>query len=192
MSVTLISGVVPLTAAAHWLAIEGVQPAVPQNPTQAEAARLSETTPKGASTMSSPAAIGNAENQALKPQVKHILSKELVLYFDRVCHAVTDENNESMRRAAYSSLRNDPGLHQLLPYILQFISEKVTHGMKNIFILNQTMEVAHAILDNVNLFVEPYVGAFPPARGTTALTSADSLTHPPNINLSNWETTRRP
>lgn len=94
--------------------------------------------------------------------MKHILSKELQLYFDRVCAAVTDESNESLRSAALASLRNDPGLHQLLPYFVQFISEKVTHGLKNMFILNMMMELTYALLENENLFIEPYVSSLIP------------------------------
>lgn len=148
---------------AHWLAIEGVQPAVPQNPAPAEAARLSEATPKGSSQTSSlVATIGNSENVTVKPLVKHILSKELQLYFERVCTAALDDTNESLRIAALASLRNDPGLHQLLPYFLQFIAEKVTHNLRNLFILNQMMEITHALLENESLFIDPYVSSIVP------------------------------
>lgn len=147
---------------AHWLAIEGVQPAIPQNPTPTEAARLSETTPKGSNTTSHAATVGNSDNVTVKPLVKHILSKELQLYFERVCTAVLDEHNEALRTAAFSSLRNDPGLHQLLPYFLQFIAEKVTHGLRNLFVLTQMMELTHALLENDSLFIEPYVSSIVP------------------------------
>ncbi|TGZ82856.1 DUF1546-domain-containing protein [Ascodesmis nigricans] len=151
-----------VTFTAHWLAIEGVQPAIPQNPTPMEAARLSETTPKGSNSTSLAATAGNSENVAVKPLVKHILSKELQLYFERVCTAVLDEHNEALRTAGLSSLRNDPGLHQLLPYFLQFIAEKVTHTLRNLFVLGQMMELAHALLENESLFIEPYIASIVP------------------------------
>lgn len=141
--------------AAHWLAVEGVQPAIPQNPTPSES--RAETTSKGSTTNNSVAALGSTENTNVKPLVKHILSKELQLYFEKVCSAILDEHNDSLRAAALSSLRHDPGLHQLLPYFVQFISEKVTHGLKNLFILGMMMQFTWAILENENLFVEPYV-----------------------------------
>jgi transcription initiation factor TFIID subunit 6 len=151
------------TPTAHWLAVEGVQPSVAQNPSHAEAVRLSEGTPKGSNATSSLAATaGNSDNVSIKPLVKHVLSKELQLYYERVCSAITDESNEIARNAALASLRNDPGLHQLLPYFLQFVSERVTHKLKDMFVLMQMMDLTHALLENENLFIEPYV-RFPPS-----------------------------
>lgn len=150
-----------VTFTAHWLAIEGVQPATPMNPTPSESARQSETTPKGAPPPAS-TTVPTTADVSVRPLVKHILSKELQLYFDRVCSAVTDESNDALRAAALASLRNDPGLHQLLPYLVQWISEKVTHGLKHLFILSVMLQVTHALLDNSNLFIEPYVAALIP------------------------------
>ncbi|KAI5780793.1 hypothetical protein EDC01DRAFT_620445 [Geopyxis carbonaria] len=152
-----------VTFTTHWLAIDGVQPAVPQNPSQSEFARFSEATPKGSNVTSSLAATaGNSDNFVLQPLVKHILSKELQLYYERVTAAVMDEQNDTIRAAAFSSLRHDPGLHQLLPYFLQFVSEKVTHSLKNMFVLHQMMELTHALLENETFFIEPYVASIIP------------------------------
>jgi transcription initiation factor TFIID subunit 6 len=97
------------------------------------------------------------DNVAVKPAVKHILSKELQLYFERICSAVLDPENEEYRIAAFSSLKTDPGLHQLVPYFVQFIAEKVTHNLKDIFVLTQVMTLTSAMLANDSLFVDPYV-----------------------------------
>jgi transcription initiation factor TFIID subunit 6 len=107
---------------------------------------------------------GNSENVTVKPLVKHLLSKELQLYYERVCSAVTDETNEALRNAALASLRSDPGLHQLLPYFLQFVSEKVTHKLRDMFVLTQMMDITHALLENESLFVEPYVLILSPSQ----------------------------
>ncbi|KAI5305318.1 Non-classical phosphatidylinositol transfer protein (PITP), partial [Ascosphaera pollenicola] len=121
---------------AHWLAIEGVQPSVPQNPSTSDS-RVSELLPKGPNANANLAAMSGRDNVNVKPLVKHILSKELQLYFEKVCAAILDETNDDFRLSALSSLREDPGLHQLVPYFVQFISEKVTHGLKDLFILTQ-------------------------------------------------------
>ncbi|MCJ1354545.1 MAG: hypothetical protein MMC33_004534 [Icmadophila ericetorum] len=146
---------------AHWLAVEGVQPSIPQNPTSADARNL-ELLPKGPGANPHLAAINGNDNIAVKPLVKHILSKELQLYFEKICSALLDENNDEYRIAAFASLRSDPGLHQLVPYFAQFIAEKVTHSLKNMFILEQMMQFAAAILDNESLYIEPYVSALIP------------------------------
>jgi transcription initiation factor TFIID subunit 6 len=98
------------------------------------------------------------QNVAVKPLVKHILSKELQQYFERVCNAFLDESSEEYRISAFSSLREDPGLHQLVPYFVQFIAEKVTHSLKDIFVLTQVMHMAEALIQNKSLYVDPYVG----------------------------------
>lgn len=144
---------------AHWLAIEGVQPAVPQNPTSADS-RNQELVPKGPGANPNLAAISGSENVTVKPQVKHILSKELQLYFEKICTALLDENNLDYRNAAIASLKSDPGLHQLVPYFVQFVAEKVTHNLKNLFVLQQMMHLTEAILNNESLYVDPYVRIF--------------------------------
>ena len=89
--------------------------------------------------------------------MKHILSKELLLYFEKICGALVDESSDEYRLAAVASIRSDPGLHQLVPYFVQFIAEKVTHNLKNLFILTQMMQLATAMLENDSLYVDPYV-----------------------------------
>jgi transcription initiation factor TFIID subunit 6 len=66
-----------------------------------------------------------AEGVDTKKQVKHVLSKELQLYFEKVAGALTNEESEGIRETAIASLRNDPGLHQLVPYLVAFVAEKV-------------------------------------------------------------------
>merc|ERR1711977_502654 len=81
---------------AHWLAVEGVQPSIPQNPTSNEARNL-ELLPKGPNANPALAAMTGTENTTTKPQVKHILSKELQLYFEKVCASVLDETQPEYR-----------------------------------------------------------------------------------------------
>lgn len=123
--------------------------------------------------------------------MKHILSKELQLYFERVCSALLDENDDEYRLAALASLRTDPGLHQLVPYFVQFISEKVTHNLKDLFVLTQMIHLASAMLENPSLYVEPYVASIVPpiltcligrrlgngSNATGAVSFADPLAH---------------
>ena len=143
---------------AHWLAVEGVQPSIPQNPTTADS-RNQELVPKGPSANPNLAAMSGNDNVTVKPLVKHVLSKELQLYFEKICSALLDESNNEYRLAALASIRSDPGLHQLVPYFVQFIAEKVTHNLKNIFVLTQTIQLTSAMLENKSLYVDPYVSS---------------------------------
>ena len=93
---------------AHWLAIEGVQPAVPQNPVLGAAPTIhssagnSAAAPIFSSTthINGASAIltgpGGAPGQAVaKPLIKHVLSRELQLYFERLTTAIIDPPREA-------------------------------------------------------------------------------------------------
>jgi len=150
-----------MSLTAHWLAVEGVQPSIPQNPTAADQ-RQQELLPKGPGANANILAIARNDNVTVKPLVKHILSKELQLYFGRVTAAILDQGNEEHRSAAFASLRSDPGLHQLVPYFVQFVAEKVTHSLKSLSVLTQMMLLVGALLDNSNLHITPYVASLIP------------------------------
>ena len=147
---------------AHWLAVEGVQPSIPQNPTQADQ-RNQELAAKGQGANPTLAAVSGNDNVSVKPLVKHVLSKELQLYFERICAAIMDETNDEYRTAAFASLRTDPGLHQLVPYFVQIVADKVTHNLKSLFILTQSMQLVAGLLDNPSLYLAPYVPSIVPS-----------------------------
>lgn len=140
--------------------------------------------PKGPGVNPNLAAIGGNDNVTVKPLVKHILSKELQLYFEKICSALLDDANDEYRVAALASLRTDPGLHQLVPYFVQFIAEKITHSLKSLFVLHQMLDLTSAMLENETLFVDPYVASLVPPVLTCLLSprlgsSANPLEHYP-------------
>ena len=146
---------------AHWLAVEGVQPSIPQNPTQIDTRSL-ELSAKGPGTTL--AAVSGNDNLTVKPLIKHVLSKELQLYFSRITSAVLDtEGAEDYRSAAFVSLRTDPGLHQLLPYFVQFAADKITHNLSSLTTLNSTLQLLAALLANPSLYLAPYIPALIPS-----------------------------
>lgn len=176
------------TFTAHWLAIEGVQPSIPQNPLESEIRSLLPAQ-RGAITnvlnnnyasSQTNSHVGTnattnttSKDTEIKPLVKHVLSKELQLYFDKVIQALTnqDESEESLhlKQAALTSLRSDPGLHQLVPYFVQFISEQITHNLNNIALLSTMLEVIYSLLSNDNIFLDPYIHALMPCILTLLL-----------------------
>ncbi|KAK5164630.1 histone H4-like TAF Taf6, SAGA complex subunit [Saxophila tyrrhenica] len=153
---------------AHWLAVEGVQPTIPQNPSQADQ-RNQELSAKGPGANSTLAAMSGNDNVSVKPLVKHVLSKELQLYFERTCSAIFEENNEEYRAAAFASLQTDPGLHQLVPYFVQFVADKVTHNLSALFVLTQSMMLISSLLENPSLYLAPYIPSLVPSVLTCVL-----------------------
>ncbi|SPO28096.1 related to TAF6 - Subunit (60 kDa) of TFIID and SAGA complexes [Ustilago trichophora] len=254
---------------AHWLAIEGVQPAVPQNPSPiaiAEAKGSSgfmgptSTQPSAAAPAAKAVTVAGGDGQAIaKPLVKHILSRELQLYYERLTKSIvspppeadedlddeveeqasnapagtaqdTDIHMDSasspkeivtpprptislakplktfaqkgsgnhVRDAALASLRGDPGLHQLVPYLIQFVSSKVidifrspsedesaaeSSGATAVresrqisaadnHMLGVLLSTIHAILVNPHIFIEPYLHQMMPSILSILLTSS--------------------
>lgn len=159
---------------AHWLAIEGVQPSIPQNPLPSEVRALPPQI-RGSQKNHSVSALSN--DVEVKPLVKHVISKELQLYFDRVVEALltspgpdTSDNGASLRNIALNSLRNDPGLHQLVPYLVQFVQEQISENLKsNVEIVQTMLEVIHAILLNDTIYIEPYIHQIMPCLLTPLL-----------------------
>lgn len=199
---------------AHWLAIEGVQPMISQNPLPSEikamppiirgatstifgsdiltGAEKDKTGSSGASVAAGASGAAgkgkkgsnNSSNNSnstnnnnnnkevvIKPLVKHVLSKELQLYFDKVAEVLisTDPEKESLKYAALTSLKNDPGLHQLVPYFIQFAAEQITNQLRNIEILSTMLEVISALVENKTIFLDPYVHALMPCILTLLL-----------------------
>ncbi|KAF1969759.1 TAF-domain-containing protein [Bimuria novae-zelandiae CBS 107.79] len=142
-----------ITFTAHWLAVEGVQPSIPQNPTASNQADL---LPKGPNANPHLAAANGLET-SVKPLVKHVLSKESQELFAKLSSALLDESNPEWQNAALSSIQSDPGIHQLTTYLITFIAEKVTHSMKNLFVLKSMLKAIDALLANPTIYLDPYI-----------------------------------
>lgn len=102
------------------------------------------------------------DNVAVKPQVKHVLSKESIELYNKLSSALVDETNEEWRNAALACLRTDPGIHQLATYLITFFAEKVTHSTKSLFILTQMMQGIAAFLSNPTIYLAPYIASIVP------------------------------
>lgn len=89
--------------------------------------------------------------------MKHVLSKESQELFAKLSSALLDETNPEWQNAALASIQSDPGIHQLVTYLLTFIAEKVTHSMKNIFVLRSMLQATSALLANPTIYLDPYI-----------------------------------
>ncbi|EFC49518.1 predicted protein, partial [Naegleria gruberi] len=148
----------------HWLAIQGIQPKIPQNPTieETESERKKESKDKDQSKKVSSSHDPNVE---FKPLVKHILSEELQMYFEKVTEAIKDTTNQKkeLRKAVIESLATDSGINQLVPYFTQFIASEVTNNMRNLTLLYRLMEMTKALLVNPNIHIELYLHQIMPS-----------------------------
>lgn len=151
---------------AHWLAVEGVQPAIPENP--APTSRSGPTRPQPTT--------GSA---ALRQNAKTHLTTELQLYFSRLTAALVPTTAalaqlpgnpppgstahafpeaERHRLAALASVRSDAAVAGVLAYLIRWVSESITKCLMGATgTIGCLIDVVEAILDNDVLFVEPYV-----------------------------------
>lgn len=104
-----------------------MQPLIKENPSPAELAKLvPRSTNPVAGAGSAVGVPGAATTGAtVTPLVKHVLSRELQLYFTRLTDALGRAGLEQ-RDAALGSVRSDPGLHQLVPYLVSWGGEQVS------------------------------------------------------------------
>lgn len=187
------------TFTTHWLAVEGVQPAIIQNPNLKDIRLSQPPIVRGAivtalndnsmqTSTPSTAAVSVGEekdvqrmstvkpnqNIEVKPLVKHVLSKELQIYFNKVVSALTskeqdDPTSQHMKAAALTSLKTDSGLHQLVPYFIQFIAEQITHNLSDLDLLTTILEIIYSLLSNKSIFLDPYIHSLMPSILTLLL-----------------------
>lgn len=70
--------------------------------------------------------IGTGDNNNKSP-VKHVLSIELQLYFEKITDLTVTRSNSVIFKKALLSLARDAGLHPLVPYFIYFVAEEVVH-----------------------------------------------------------------
>ncbi|XP_069074701.1 transcription initiation factor TFIID subunit 6 isoform X1 [Pleurodeles waltl] len=174
---------------AHWLSIEGVQPAIPENPPPApkeqQKAEATEPlkavkpgqdegsplkgkgqnaiTPDGKGKEKKPPVLEGGPLR-LKPRSIHELSVEQQLYYKEITEACVG-SCEAKRAEALQSIATDPGLYQMLPRFSTFISEgvRVNVVQNNLALLIYLMRMVKALMDNPTLYLEKYLHELIPA-----------------------------
>ncbi|CAI0383765.1 unnamed protein product [Linum tenue] len=133
----------------HWLAIDGVQPAIPEN------APLQVIAPPSEGKNFEP------KNELLpvdiKLPVKHVLSRELQLYFDKITELTLRRSDSPLFKQALVSLATDSGLHPLVPYFICFIKDEVSRGLQDFSLLFALMRVVSSLLQNRHINIQLYL-----------------------------------
>ncbi|XP_030542892.1 transcription initiation factor TFIID subunit 6-like isoform X1 [Rhodamnia argentea] len=150
------------TVSAHWLAIEGVQPAIPENP------------PFEALTLASDGKrFENREDGIsidIKLPIKCVLSRELQLYFDKIRELTVSKSDSVLFNQALVSLATDSGLHPLIPHFTQFITDEVTRNLSKISLLFALVRIVGSLLRNPHVHIEPYLHQLMPSVVTCLVT----------------------
>ncbi|KAG0417656.1 Transcription initiation factor TFIID subunit 6, partial [Dictyocoela roeselum] len=127
---------VPPVVQSHWLAIEGVQPQIPQNPLP----RVEKI---------SAARTGCQEDLEFRDSTRHVLSRELQLYYDKIVDAL---NTKSCAHLEFES-----GIQQLVPYLVHYFNETAIRSLAQDFVVLNVLEAYLALLKNRFIYVDPYL-----------------------------------
>ncbi|XVF31840.1 hypothetical protein REPUB_Repub17cG0028400 [Reevesia pubescens] len=115
----------------HWLAIEGVQPAIPEN------------APVGVIASPSDGKTYEQKDELpvdIKLPVKHVLSRELQLYFDKITELIVRKSDSALFKEAL-----------------------VSRGLNDYSLLFALMCVVWSLLQNPHIHVEPYLHQLMPS-----------------------------
>ncbi|KAJ0530750.1 putative transcription factor Hap3/NF-YB family [Helianthus annuus] len=146
----------------HWLAIEGVQPAIPENAPVEVIAALPETKKTEQKSDELPVDI--------RLPVKHVLSRELQLYFNKITELAVSMPDSVLFKEALVSLATDSGLHPLVPYFTCFIEDEVSRGLNDFQLLFALMRLVWSLLQNPHINVESYLHQLMPPIVTCIVT----------------------
>lgn len=124
-------------------------------------------------------------------QVRHVLSRELEVYFDKLVGLLEEEAEGAAAgeavggmgdgagdasgcgprlRAALSSLAADPGLHALTPYFSAYLANGVAAHLGQLAYLTRLLALARALVSNPHMALDSYLGQLLPAVASVLLT----------------------
>lgn len=140
----------------HWLAIEGVQPQIPQN-------IIKDSKKETTSTLQH-----FIEDVEIKVTTKHVLPKELQMYFDKINTFI--RGTEEEKALALECLENDSGIQQLIPYFIHaFYEFIITNKEEDAKATETIVTMLYGILRNTYIFIDPYLHQIVPAIMTGLL-----------------------
>jgi len=153
----------------HWLAVEGLQPICVQNPPLDSELNGSKSKKRK---------MVGEDNVQVNTKVRHVLSKELQLFFKQIVNAVKAPGSD-LHGHVLETLSKEAGFNQLLPYISQLVADEVRKNLKELPLLFSLMQLVQAVLANrANLHVEPYLHQLMPPILTCLV--GKSLCHKPS------------
>jgi hypothetical protein len=166
----------------HWLAVDGVQPDIPQNPSAAEQVAVAANSNSVAANKRKAAAAavvhrvedddddedavdgsGVGDGVQVTRLLPRLLSEELQLYFSRITSAIERGGATPVTRqqqdAALQSLSKDPGLQELVPFMVNYVTKNLFNNIGTPEHCRILVRMANALLDNRHIHLELYVSS---------------------------------
>jgi len=156
----------------HWLVIDGVQPAIPENPSKesdtvkkdekksTEDARLSSTLILKEIGKKVP----KTEHVEVKTATTHTVPLEHQVFFREIMETVMC-SDEAKRTMALATLKSDPGLQVLVPRFSNAFAEGVRCNLiqENVAFLIYLMRIMDSLVLNPNINLEKHLHEIIPA-----------------------------
>lgn len=149
----------------HWLAVDGVQPQIPQNPSTvststSHAAALVHRVPEEQDLVTKGDEADNGRPVSIRQLLPRLLSEELQLYFSRVTIAVERGGGTAATRqeqdAALTRIASDAGLQELVPFFCRYIASQLFYytGTGNVEHCRTLVRFTRSLLMNPHLHLE--------------------------------------
>ncbi|KAE9554185.1 hypothetical protein FO519_002606 [Halicephalobus sp. NKZ332] len=155
----------------HWLVIDGIQPAIPENPLKesdnkkdekksTEEVRLSNTLILKEMAKKVP----KAEHVEVKTTTTHTVPLEQQVFFKEIMETVMC-SDEAKRTIALATLKSDPGLQILVPRFSNAFAEGVRCNLiqENVAFLIYLMRIMDSLVLNPNINLEKHLHEIIPA-----------------------------
>ncbi|GKY91240.1 hypothetical protein MPSEU_000096600 [Mayamaea pseudoterrestris] len=174
----------------HWLAVDGVQPQIPQNPSllveqmnqHTDGERITDTI-----SLTDPS-VGPIQVQRLQSSM---LSEELLLYYVRLTTSMERGGSTPARRqdqdAVLASLAKDGGLQELVPFFVRYLQQEIyKHYINNVDHARTLMRMVHAVLSNPHLHLELHLHELLPALMTCVVSKRPNVLTLPSTDMNDW------
>jgi transcription initiation factor TFIID subunit 6 len=163
----------------HWLAVDGVQPEIPQNPMPVKSSSSSNNNSSAVNAQVSTsqdalqeAAVQDAGGVRVNRLQASLLSEELQLYFTRVCLAMERggavQATLLQQDAIIASVATDTGLQELVPFLVRYCQHELYWFAEKGHVehCRTLVRLATALLQNRHLHLELHLHELLPALMT--------------------------
>jgi transcription initiation factor TFIID subunit 6 len=136
----------------HWLAVDGIQPDIPQNPAQQPLKTVHRVEEDE---------FTSGDGVHVTQLLPKLLSEELQLYFTRVTTAVerggATPTTRQQQDASLASVARDAGLQELVPFLVNYVSKSLYQHVGHPEHCRTLVRMTRSLLVNPHLHLELHV-----------------------------------
>jgi len=174
----------------HWLAVDGIQPSIPQNPIARAQLSSSQdgrivhkieddeddvtmTTSGDATTLNTTSSNEDetSGNIRIRKLIPRLLSEELQIYFTRITLAIEEQQNQQQQDAALKCVSRDDGIQELVPFFSRFVSREIFRNVGKTEYCRLLIRFANAMVSNPHIHLELHLHQMMPAILTCIVAS---------------------